>query len=263
MSITDVRRELATEFSDEHAWASVVVYEALPRNFNRKLEELRYWQSRRAHNIALDRLERVATSDVERMEQQRDTGRALPDDFVSPTPEVFDDLVEAVMAAGGRLPSTGVYAAECDGLRAAAAKRIAEVAYWLSLAPDVTAERRDELASRCVSELENALDLYLSTVGSLLSTSDGRANRKVTMHWIAGQVLTMQAVLGAPIDTDLAGLAQIGGGVRSPAARSARARLGHREPDRTGAARPRDERAVGPHVGTGRRAGPGVDAGAG
>ena len=86
VSITDVRRELATEFSDEHAWASVVVYEALPRNFNRKLEELRYWQSRRAHNIALDRLERVATSDVERMEQQRDTGRALPDDFVSPTP---------------------------------------------------------------------------------------------------------------------------------------------------------------------------------
>ncbi len=212
VSITDVRRELATEFSDEHAWASVVVYEALPRNFNRKLEELRYWQSRRAHNIALDRLERVATSDVERMEQQRDTGRALPEDFVSPTPEEFDDLVEAVIAASGRLPSTGEYAAECDGLRAAAAKRTAEVAYWLSLAPDVTAERRDELASRCVSELENALDLYLSTVGSLLSTSDGRANRKVTMHWIAGQVLTMQAVLGAPIDADLAGLARLAAG---------------------------------------------------
>ena len=59
VSITDVRRELATEFSDEHAWASVVVYEALPLDFNRKLEELHYWQSRRAHDIALGRLERV------------------------------------------------------------------------------------------------------------------------------------------------------------------------------------------------------------
>ena len=212
VSITDVRRVLATEFSDEHAWASIVVYEALPTNFDEKLEELCYWQSRRAHNIALDRLELVATSDVERMEQHRETGRALGDDFVSPTPEEFDALVDAVTVASGRLPSTGAFAAECDGLRGAAAKRTAEVAYWLSLAPDVTAERRDELASRCVSELENALDLYLSTVGSLLSTSDGRANRKVTMHWIAGQVLIMQAVLGAPIDADLAGLARAAAG---------------------------------------------------
>jgi hypothetical protein len=212
VSITDVRRELATEFSDEHAWASVVVYEALPTNFDEKLEELCYWQSRRAHDIALARLERVATSDVERMEQHRDTGHALPDDFVSPTPEDFDALVDAVIAAGERLPSTGLYGAECDGLRAAGAKRLAEVAYWLSLAPDVTADRRDELTSRCVSELENALDLYLSTVGSLLSTSDGRANRKVTMHWIAGQVLIMQAVLGAPVDADLAGLARAAAG---------------------------------------------------
>ena len=212
VSITDVRRQLATEFSDEHAWASVVVYEALPADFDHKLEELCYWQSRRAHNIALARLEGVAPSDVERIEQQRDTGRALPDDFVSPTPEQFDALVETVTAASDQLPSTGEYAAECDGLRAAAAKRTAEVAYWLSLAPDVTSERHDELVSRCISELENALDLYLSTVGSLLSTSDGRANRKVTMHWIAGQVLTMQAVLGAPIDADLAGLARAAAG---------------------------------------------------
>ncbi len=212
VSITDVRRELATEFSEEHAWASVVVYEALPANFQHKLDELCYWQSRRAHDIALERLERSATSDTERVEQRSRTGRCLPDDFVSPTPEQYDRLVDAVIAAGGRLPSAGPYAAECDGLRAAAAKRMAEVAYWLSLAPDVTPDRRDELVSRCVSELENALDLYLSTIGSLLATSDGRANRKVTMHWIAGQVLIMQAVLGAPIDADLAGLARAAAG---------------------------------------------------
>ena len=35
------------------------------------------------------------------------------------------------------------------------------------------------------------------------------------MHWIVGQVLTMQAVLGAPIDADLAGLARAAAAVRS------------------------------------------------
>ena len=212
VTITDVRRELATEFSDEHAWASIVVYEALPANFQRKLDELRYWQSRRAHEMALGRLEALATSDTERMERHRETDRCLPDDFTSPSPSDYDDLVDAVLDAGERLPSVGPFASECDGLRAAAAKRMAEVAYWLSLAPDATPERADELAARCVNDLETALDRYLSTVSSLLVTSDGRINRRVTMHWIAGQVLVMQAVLGAPIDTDLAGLARVAAG---------------------------------------------------
>jgi hypothetical protein len=205
MSITDVRRQLATDFNDEHAWASVVVYEALPVNFQRRLDEVEYWQSRRMHDIALARLDAVVTSDVERVERLRDNLPPLPDDFVSPTSAEYEDLVEAVRVAAEHLPTVGPYAMECGGLRAAGSKRIAEVAYWLSRAPDASPDRRDELVSRCLGELEVALDLYSTTMRSLLTTADGRINRKVTMPWIIDQVLIMQIVLGSPIETNLLG----------------------------------------------------------
>jgi hypothetical protein len=95
-------------------------------------------------------------------------------------------------------------------LRAASVKRRAEVAYWLSQASDVTSERRDELMVRCLGELEAALDLYSTTVRSLLATSDGGPQRKATIHWIVGQTLTLQAVLGNEVDTDLVGIARAG-----------------------------------------------------
>jgi hypothetical protein len=220
VSITEVRRQLATEFPDEHAWASVVVYEALPVDLQQRLDELHYWQSRRAHDITLGRLERLATSDFERSEHLREHGRPLPDDFVSPTAAEHQRLLDAVASRGERLPKDGPFGIDCDGLRAAAFKRTAEVAFWLSQAPDVTAERAEDLARQCLGDLEIALDLYSSTVRALVSTPEGHPNRKVTLHWIAGQVLCLQAVLSMPIDQDLAGLART----------CARADLDHADP---------------------------------
>lgn len=210
VSITDVRRQLATEFHDEHAWASVVVYEALPVDLDDRLDELAYRQSRRAQDIALTRFEQLATSDVARMEQRRDGGRVFPEDFASPAPEEFERLAAAVLDADERLPTSGAFAIDCRGLRAASAKRRAEVAYWLSQAPDVDAGRCDALIERCLSELETALELYGDTVRALLATSDGRPQRKATLHWIVGQTLTLQAVLGFPVDGDLVGIASAG-----------------------------------------------------
>ena len=198
VSITEVRRRLATEFSDEHAWASVVVYEALPLDLQQRLDELHYWQSRRELDIALDRLEELESAAEE--EHQR--------------------LLDSVTAASGRLPDDGPFGEECDGLRAASSKRTAEVAFRLSRADDATPERNDSLVRQCLGDLEIALDRYSANVRDLVSSSDGKINRKVTLHWIAGQVLTLQAVLGIDVDHDLAGLARL----------AARADLDHLDP---------------------------------
>lgn len=208
VSITDVRRELATQFGDEHAWASIVVYEALPDDFERHLQDVVYWQARRAHDVALERLERLATSDDQRTAQMALRGAPFPADFVSPTVEAHLDLVDAAIAAAGRLPTDGPYAAECDGLRAAGAKRMAEVAFWLAEAPDISAERRLELLRACVADIELALDRYSDAVRWLLATSDGSPQRKVTIHWVVGQIMLMQAILGQDVDADLGGVAR-------------------------------------------------------
>ena len=208
-SLTKVRRLLATQFADEHAWASIVVYEALPPDFDSCLAELHYWQSRRAHENALTRVEQLATSDDARMDQLDHHGTPFADDFRSPTSEELATQLQRVAGAADILPSTGFYAVECDGLRAAGAKRTAEVAYWLAKAPDATPERSNELLEQCLHDLETALGLYSAAVRSLLSTADDQAHRKVTTHWIVGQVMLLEAILGRDVDADLGGIARV------------------------------------------------------
>ncbi|MEO6654056.1 MAG: CHAT domain-containing protein [Ilumatobacteraceae bacterium] len=207
-TLTKVRRLLATQFADEHAWASLVVYEALPENFDSCLSELNYWQSRRAHENAMTQIERSVLSDESRMDELQRSGVPFADDFRSPAPADLAAAFRRVGAAAEQLPCTGFYAVECDGLRAAGAKRTAEVAYWLGRAPDVTPARRDELLEHCLHDLDTALGLYRDGVRSLLSTADDQAHRKVTTHWIVGQVMLLQAILGRDVDIDLGGIAR-------------------------------------------------------
>jgi hypothetical protein len=209
VSLCEVRRQLATRFPDEHAWASVVVYEALPDDFDERLDELLYWQTRRAHDVALVRLEQLVTSDDQRSSNLATSGCAFAREFVSPAAAVHDGLVMAAGRARDRLPTSGAYAAECSGLRGAGAKRTAEVAYWLSEAPDATIDRRQRLLESCIADLEQALDHYEDAMRMLLSTSGGGPQRKVTTHWIAGQVILMQAVLGRDLDDDLRGVVRL------------------------------------------------------
>jgi hypothetical protein len=208
VSLCEVRRQLATRFPDEHAWASIVAYESFPSQFDEHLAELRYWQTRRAHEAALARLERLATSDEERSVSLATTGRPFGGAYVSPTPAERDALIAAVDRARDRLPTDGAFAAECAGLRGAGAKRSAEVAFWLSEAPDATTDRRHQLLEGCLGDLDAALDHYELAMRMLLSGSGGGPQRKVTAHWIAGQVLLLQTILGRDVDTDLRGLAR-------------------------------------------------------
>lgn len=220
VTICEVRRQLATSFTEEHAWASIVVYEALPAEFDAQLEEFRYWQTRRAHEKALIQLENLATSDEKRSETLELLGRPFADDYSSPTDKTLAAHLCAVAEARAELPSTGGYAVESNGLRAAGFKRMAEVDYWLALAPDVTTERQHELFSRCFNNLQTSLEMYTSTMAAMLTNIESHTHFKATFHWIIGQVLLMQGILGVEPDEDLRGAARLTAGLD----------LGHAEP---------------------------------
>ena len=60
------------------------------RSTSTPLEQLRYWQTRRAHEKALRQLESLATSDQERTDNLARHGRPFDDAFRSPSADEFE-----------------------------------------------------------------------------------------------------------------------------------------------------------------------------
>ena len=129
---------------DTHDWASLVVYEAFPSNLADQLEELRYWQARRAQEGALRRVEALVA--------QGDGGtpfRAMPN-----ARDRYEAGLRDVEAMSARLPTEGPYALECAGLRAAGHKRIAQAAFQMAVAGGAPDGESDRLLAECLNRLE-------------------------------------------------------------------------------------------------------------
>jgi len=175
---------------DTHDWASLVAYEAFPSNLTDQLEELRYWQARRAQEGALRRIEALVAQD--------DGGtpfRAMPD-----ARDRYEAGLRDVEAMSARLPTEGPYALECAGLRAASHKRIAQAAFQMAVAGDAPDRESDRLLAECLDRLESAHAGYWSATKSFLGPSSDPVRRKANLHWLLGQVLSLDVVLGRPLD---------------------------------------------------------------
>lgn len=198
LSVSDLRLDLKTRFDDEHAWASLVVYESLPDHFEAGLEELRYWQARRARDRALDDLRAATPSPLE------DAMPPMP----CPSAEVYESLVETAVARIDALPVDGAYVAECWGLRAAGYKILAEVAFWMSEASDVDPDRREAFGDECFDRLEQALDAYVRAAQPILQSGSSIVQAKANIHWLVGQIVGLQVLLGRDLDSDALGAAR-------------------------------------------------------
>lgn len=187
VSLYAVRLRLHSTMGQEaHDWASLVAYEAFPLDLDEQLEELRYWQTRRAQENALKRLE-AAVAPV-------DTG-APP-----PLRERYDQLKAEATAFVARLPTDGPYELECAGLRAAAMKRMAHVALRLAVARDVPADWSRPLFAECLRLLEEARAEYWRATKSYLAPTSEPTRRKANLHWLLGQVLSLDVILGRSLD---------------------------------------------------------------
>ena len=178
----EIRTELhARHTSRWHDWASLVVYEALPRDMAQQLERLRYYQARRAVDAALERIDGSIESN--------DAARG------SPPNASLAELYDATAHALEQLPSDGVFAIECIGLRASACKRLAQSCFELT-AKDVPAPWKKD----CCDLLEEARVDYDRAVRGLL-VGDGRTLQRVaTLHWLAVQRESLCAVMGKAVE---------------------------------------------------------------
>jgi beta-lactamase superfamily II metal-dependent hydrolase len=185
VSLYAVRLDLHSSMSsDSHDWASIVVYESLPPDLSLQLENLRYWQSRRALDGALNRLEEIA--------KKNSAG----------TDALRKETLKSVDSGVAELPTTGPYALECAGLRASAHKRVAIDAMEYA---DRTknGERVDALAEECRRRLHKSRTEYWRASRAFLAPSAASLRRKSNLHWLLGQVISLDVVLNQPLDLPL------------------------------------------------------------
>jgi hypothetical protein len=145
-----------------------------------------YWQARRAQDRALKTLEKFAASP------------AAP----STRPQ-YDAMVAAVRDVDARLPTSGPYALECDGLRAASKKRAALAAFQVAVAPTVGKPWRQALFDDCRRLMNESRDGYWRSTKEFLKPTSEPMRRKANLHWLLGQVLSLDVVLGQSLDQSL------------------------------------------------------------
>lgn len=165
-----------------HDWASLVVYESLPANLPDQLHEVRYSRSRAALERKLTIMETASKDAAWTATQQ-------------------ESFTAGVQKAHDELPDEGPYAAECIGLRASSWKRLAQVDYTLAKKAQ-EGEERAEHAESCYSNLQRARQDYRVAANKFLVNVNEPVHRKATLHWLLGQVLSLEAVLGEPFNSE-------------------------------------------------------------
>jgi beta-lactamase superfamily II metal-dependent hydrolase len=189
--LQQLRAELHARYTTTfHDWASLVVYEALPRSLDDQLDSLRYRQAKRAMEAALQQVD-LAVSESE------------------PKEPVLTEAVRAAEAAIGRLPLTGRYGVECLGLRGSAGKRLAQAAHKLA---GVSAARRAPASWRGADPydlLEKARRDYDEAERRFVMNEAHPMKRVATLHWVAVQAVALAVILGKRVDERLEGAWQV------------------------------------------------------
>jgi beta-lactamase superfamily II metal-dependent hydrolase len=173
-----------------HDWASLVVYEALPPDIDARLEELRYWQARRAQSNALQRLEElVKTAQANKPTQEADWKHRLAQ---------VDD-------AGEVLPKVGPYVLECEGLRAAADKRVGLAVLNGAMAGAPIEDLKPKVRER----LQRSRLVYWRATQGFLGSWQEPGRKKANLHWLLGQVLALDAIWKPDLDAGQLALARM------------------------------------------------------
>lgn len=177
-----VRSELHGRYtSHSHDWASLVVYEALPTNFSEQAYELRYQQSRRAVEAALERADVAASNGISEEERR--------------------EFVERIETARNDLPREGPYTTECLGLRASSYKRQAFAEFKRA----VSGPQNEDVAGLLSSSyelLELALIDYREAAGGLMTRLSEPLHRSASLHWVLTQKLSLSVVLGRKLGAE-------------------------------------------------------------
>ena len=181
--LQEIRAELHARYTSRwHDWASLVVYEALPQALGEQLDRVRYFQSRRALDAALERIDR-AVREVDASLGARFVRRARPGRSRTPW-SVFPSPVLTESNASG-----------CARARASGSRR--RPSRW---------RRRHRVDRRraengCLRPSRRGMARLRSRGSRFARQRRAHAAQRIaTLHWVLVQAESLSAVLGRPRD---------------------------------------------------------------
>ncbi len=164
--LSRARARLHAEFAYTHDWASLVIYDALPEDMHRQLDEVRYQRARNALESAQEQIAEGHDTETTRTRAQH---------------------------ALCRPPSAEAYAREREGLRASHEKQMAEMKYRMQ----EYGEARQHLYGEARQHLMEARQLYRNAARRFLEPGNA-VQRNATLHWVMTPSISLDRVMGEP-----------------------------------------------------------------
>lgn len=167
-----------------HDWASLVAYAALPADLDEQLEDVRYWRARTAIDSGMAHLDAA----IARMSKEKAV--------VVDNDKVIEILFDRIDQAMNRMPRTGGYETEGNGMLASTEKRKAEALHRAS--QKASDGQKAQFRARSLKLLESALHYYKEAYQENMIESHRIIRRKKSAHWVLCQYLSLRAILGEP-----------------------------------------------------------------
>ncbi len=193
-ALARLRSRLHALSPEAHDWASLVAYTALPDDFSRQLEDVRYQQSKRAIDAALKPTDAL----LEKMSVDEAANKDTPSSTGLNREQLVKRLKKAQKAVE-RMPTAGAYETEGAGMVASTEKRKAQLHFSFARTIKNDKELWGEQMDSSFSCLMKSLGHYRDAYRSNMKESTAEVRRR-SVHWVLGQYLSLRAVLGEPFE---------------------------------------------------------------
>jgi hypothetical protein len=188
-----LRSTLRVQCPDTHDWASLVMYAALPPDLEQQLLDVRYSQTKRAIDCALERIDKSIDGKGD-ARQSFETERKI--------------LLSRVDEAARYMPTEEGYETEGRGILASTEERKAEMLFRAASKQSTDEEKQDKM-KESLEFLQNSLRLYDLAYKENMKEADGIIRKRRSLHWVMTQYLSLRAVLGEPFRPDHWGAAVV------------------------------------------------------
>ncbi len=194
LTLHKVRRRLYTlQSSYTHDWASLIVYAALPEDLESQLGYIKYQRAREAINAAMDHVDKAIKEGDNKSNDSNSEEESI-------TAEEITGLLDRVDRAIEKIPIEGEYYTEGLALRASAEKRKAEACFR---ATERRLDRGQEYwLKKCLNLLISSKKYYEKAIRESIGYHKDNLNKRVFLHWVLTQSITLDAILGNNFNID-------------------------------------------------------------